>query len=250
MKKIIFTIFSISFGLLVMAQNQSKQGEVVYQETMKLNFKFEGMSEQMLERMPKERNSKKILYFNETASSYQASKEQDERMIPGARGHGGGGMHFMMSSPDNKVYIDFKKNQIIEQREFMTRIFLITGEPTPEGWKLTGNQKMIMDYPCQEATQITEQDTVVAWFAPSIPVSAGPGNYVNLPGLVLEVDINHGKRKIIAQNIDLKEIDKNLIVKPNKGKKVSREEFRKIVDEKTKEMGAESGSGGTVIIRR
>lgn len=247
MKKVILTIFSLGLVILVMAQKTRKQGEVVYLETMKLNFKIEGMSEQMMARMPKERKAKKILYFNENASSYQASKEQDEQMTPG--GDHRGGMRIMMSSPDNKVYIDFKKKQKIEQREFMTRKFLITGEPTPEPWKLTGNQKMIMDYPCQEATQITEKDTIVAWFAPSIPVSAGPGNYINLPGLVLEVDINHGKRKIIAQNIDLKEIHKKLIAKPRKGKKVTREEFRKIVEEKTKEMGREQGGEGRIIMR-
>ncbi len=248
MKKIIFTIFTFSFGLLLMAQNQTKQGEVTYLETMKLNFRIEGMSEQMMERMPKERKSKKILYFNEEASSYQASKEQTEDMIPGGRGGRGGGMRMMMNSPDNKVYISFKNNQKIEQREFMTRTFLITEKTSSEGWKLTGNQKMIMDYPCQEASQITDTDTILAWFTPAIPVSAGPGNYVNLPGLVLEVDINNGKRMLVAESIDLKPIDKNLIVQPKKGKKVSREEFQKIVEEKTKEMGGETG-GRNMIMR-
>lgn len=249
MKKVILSICAFGLGLSLIAQKPVNQGEVVYEETMKLNFKIEGMSEQMLDRMPKERKSRKVLYFNEEASSYQASKEQVEGMVPGVRGRRGGGMRFMMSSSDNKVYINFKNNQKIEQREFMTRTFLIKGEPAKDNWKLTGNQKMILDYPCQEASQILENDTILAWFTPAIPVSAGPGNYVNLPGLVLEVDINHGKRKIIAQNIERKAIDKKLIVKPKKGKKVSREEFLKIVEEKTKEMGGEMNGGTRMIIR-
>ncbi|PKP29480.1 MAG: GLPGLI family protein, partial [Bacteroidetes bacterium HGW-Bacteroidetes-17] len=53
---------------------------------------------------------------------------------------------------------------------------------------------------------------------------------------------------IIAESIDLKPIDKELISKPKKGKKTTREEFKKIVEEKTKEMGGESG-GGTFIMR-
>lgn len=252
MKKIILTICVLSFGLSLSAQENKKEGEVVYEETMKLNIQFEGMTEQMKQRMPKERKSKQILYFNEEESSYQASKEVAEENIPG-QGRGGRGMRFMMGgqSGDNKVYLNFKDNLKIEQREFMTRIFLIKGEAENGTWKLSGNQKMIMDYPCQEATRISEKDTVSAWFTPAIPVPAGPSNYVNLPGLVLEVNINNGKRMIVAQKIDFKQIEKDLIAKPKKGKNVTKEEFQKIVEEKMKEMGVENGRGGrNVMIMR
>ncbi len=248
MKKIILTICVISFGISLLAQQAKTQGEVEYLETMKINIRFEGMTEQMKERMPKERKSKQILYFNEEASSYQASKEQAEENVPGRRGRGRG-MRMMMGgqSGDNKVYLNFKDNLKIEQKEFMTRIFLITSEPENGKWKLTGNQKMILDFPCQEATQITEKDTISAWFTPAIPVSAGPSNYVNLPGLVLEVNLNNGKRMIVAQKINFKQIDKKLITKPKKGKKVSRAEFKKIVDDKMEEIGKENNGEQTVI---
>jgi len=250
MKKVILTIYILSFGLFVFAQKPLKQGEVIYQEIMKLNFKIEGMSAEMMDRMPKERKSKKILYFNENESSYQASKEQADEHVPGEGRGRGMGMRFMMSSPDDKVYLNFNDNLKIEQKEFMTRIFLITGEAAKDNWKLTNKQKMILDYPCMQALQIIEKDTVLAWFTPAIPVSAGPGNYVNLPGLVLEVDINNGKRIITAESVDLKEIEKGLISKPKKGKKVSREKFQQIRDEKMKEMGAERKAGGHMIIMR
>lgn len=255
MKKGFLTLCAIGLGLFVFGQQAEKQGEVLYEETMKLNFKFEGMTDEMRERMPKERKSKKVLYFNANASSYQASKEQADAAVPGMRGgggHGGGrgmGMRFMMSQPDDKVYLDFTDNIKIEQKEFMSRVFLIEGEPTQEKWKLTGEQKMILDYPCMQASQITEKDTIIAWFTPAIPVSAGPANYVNLPGLVLEVDINNGTRVLKAQSVDLKELEKDLISKPKKGKKVTREEFQKIVDEKMEEMGGENEGGRRVIMR-
>ena len=154
-----------------------------------------------------------------------------------------------MSQPEEKMYINFTDKIKIEQREFMTRTFLITGALEQGNWKLTGNQKMIMEYPCQEATRIAENDTVSAWFTPAIPVSAGPGNYVNLPGLVLEVNINNGNQIILAQNIDLKEIDNDLITQPKKGKKISQAEFDKIVEEKMKEMGGAVRGGNQAIIR-
>ncbi len=254
MKKVILTICAISLGLFVFAQKPIKQGEVVYEETMKLDFKFEGMTDEMKERLPKERKSKKVLYFNENASSFQASKDQPDAEVPGMGGGGGGrgmGMRMMMmgGAADDKVYLNFTDNIKIEQKEFMSRIFLIEGEPAKDNWKLTGKQKMILDYPCMQASQITEKDTILAWFAPSISVSAGPANYVNLPGLVLEVDLNNGKRTIKAQSVSLKQIDEELISKPNKGKKVTREEFQKIMEEKAKEMGGESQGSRMIIMR-
>ena len=252
MKKVILIICILGFGFSLMAQEAATQGEVSYTETMKININFEGMTEQMKERMPKERKSKQVLYFNEEASSYQASKEQAEGNVPGQRR--GRGMRMMMmggANADNKVYLNFKDNLKIEQKEFMTRVFLIKGETNTGNWKLTTNQKMILDYPCQEATQITEKDTISAWFTPVIPVSAGPSNYVNLPGLVLEVNINNGQRMIVASKVDLKPIEKGLIKKPKKGKKVTKDQFKKIVAEKMKEMGVEGGGGrrGVFVVR-
>jgi len=253
MKNIILTICAIGLVLRVSAQEPAKQGEVTYLETVKIEIRVEGMSEEMMNRIPKERKMKKILYFNEAESSYQNSKENADAPVPGGDGMRGGGMRFMMGggSPDEMVYLNFNDKIKIEQKDFMTRIFLITEDLAIENWKFTGNQKTILDYPCMEAYQINEKDTILAWFAPSIPVPAGPGNYVNLPGLVLGVDINNGKRVIMAENIDLKPIDKELISKPKKGKKTTREEFKKIVEEKTKEMGGNSG-GGTfrVVVQR
>lgn len=247
MKKTLLTILILSFGFLIRAQQPIKSGEVIYKETIKLNINLDRIPAEMRDRMPKERKSEKILYFNEAASSYQTSKKISDDNFPG-EGRGMG-MRFMMSSPDDKVYFNFKDNLQIEQKEFMTRIFLIEGEPEKDNWKLTGNQKMILNYPCMEALRHTEQDTISAWFSPSIPVPAGPANYVNLPGLVLEVSINNGSRMVEAQTIDLKPIDKELITQPKKGRNISREEFRKIVEEKTKEMGGENQGGRMMIMR-
>jgi GLPGLI family protein len=67
-----------------------------------------------------------------------------------------------------------------------------------------------------------------------------------LPGMVLEVNINNGEQVITALSID-KQVETALIVKPKDGKKVTDEEFNKIVEEKLKEMGVEGGRPGVVI---
>ncbi len=99
----------------------------------------------------------------------------------------------------------------------------------------------------------SEDKTVHAWFTPEIPVSVGPGQYNNLPGLILVLEINDGDHVLRATEVLLKPVSKSLLQRPEKGKKVTHEEFRAIVDEKLKEMGVESGGEGgshaTVVIK-
>jgi GLPGLI family protein len=116
------------------------------------------------------------------------------------------------------------------------------------GWKLTGKQKTILNYTCTEAVKTDSLRTVTAWFTSAIPVPAGPENYVGLPGMVLEVNINNGETIIMAVSINAA-LDEEELVKPEDGKQVTEEEFNAIVDEKLKEMGVDRNSGPSVIIR-
>ena len=162
----------------------------------------------------------------------------------GEFGHSSGNMRFMMSVPENKVFIDLENKKILEQREFMTRIFLIKADMPENKWKISGEQKMILDYPCIEATHTDTAGVITrVWFAPSITVQSGPAKFCNLPGLVLEVNIKDGDRVYLAQSINFDPLDKNRLKKPKEGKKISMAEFDKIVAEKMKERGMD-GTGG------
>ena len=162
---------------------------------------------------------------------------------------GGANVMIKMEEPDNKIYTNLEDKKQVEQREFMTRVFLIEGEGYQK-WKLTGKQKMILDFPCQEATMEKDSSEVTAWFTPVIPVSAGPSDYGGLPGLILSVEADDGKNTITALGVDFSIVPKDKIEKPKKGKKVTREEFEQIVEEKMKEMGAEGGKGGHQMMIR
>ena len=171
----------------------------------------------------------------------------------------GSGIMIRMQQPDNKLYMDLKNKRAIEQKEFMSRVFLIESELEARKWKISGNQREILDYACQEATTLVDGKQVHAWFTPEIAVPVGPGKYTDLPGLVLAVEMNEGDRKLEATGIELKPLEQGVLNKPKKGKKVTRDEYLAIVEEKMKEMeaggeGTWHGSGGaentsTVVIR-
>ena len=244
MKRILLICTLIAFAGLLASFGQTEQaGTVIFEEVTKIEIKLEGEMAAMMKDFPKEQRSSKVLYFSPEASLYEKMKTEDANDA-GGFGHSTGNMRIMMSVPENKVFIDLENKEILEQREFMTRMFLIKADMPEKKWKISGEQKTILDYPCIEATHTdTAGVTTKVWFTPSITVNSGPAKFCNLPGLVLEVNIDDGKKVYTAQSISLDPPDKKAFKKPKEGKNVSMAEFDKIVAEKMKEMGVD-GTGG------
>ncbi len=250
-KNVIFFAVAIFLSLGNSAAQTVESGSVVYTETVKLEIKLEGEMAAMMKDLPNERTSEKILWFNPGASMYQ-NYSGSESPATGGMWQGEGNISFYISEPENKIYTDITKKELIEQKEFMTRMFLIKKDMPENDWKITGNQEMILNYPCTEALKSDTGGVVTRiWFTPLISIPAGPELYNNLPGLVLKVDIDNGKKILLAKSISLEEPDKDVFEKPKKGKEVTQDEYDTIVAEKMKEMGAEAGGteASTVVIR-
>lgn len=248
--KSLFITLLLCLPLLSIGQTE---GTVTYTETIQLNIQFElpeGMSEEMMAQIPKSQSSTKILYFNESESVFKdAPKGDEEGGMAWSGSSGGAEVHMMMGQPESSFYLNFDEAKRIEQREFMGKIFLINGELPSYEWKITGEQKSFQDYTLMQAMFEDSTRKIVAWFCPQIPVSSGPDAFTQLPGLVLEVDINDGERTLVATEIALGELE-NPIEKPKKGKEITQAEFQTVVAEKMKEMEAEyGGSGGNGEVR-
>jgi len=231
-------------------------GEVVYQEMVKMDIQLEGIDPQIAEQIPRERKSEKVLRFTEEEAMFENHETEDPADSMPMEGSG---IMIRVQQPDNKLYMDLKNKKAIEQKEFMSRVFLIESELETRTWKISGHQRKILDHACQEAITLVDGKEVHAWFTPEIGVPVGPGKYSGLPGLVLAVEMNGGDRKLEATGIEFKPLEKGALKKPTKGKKVTRDEYLAIVEEKMKEMeaggeGSWHGSGGgentsTVVIR-
>lgn len=240
MKKIILS--ALLFGAL-QATAQDNTGSITYEEVISLDIKLEGDMEAFAAMIPKEKKSKKLLTFNPEASVYTVIKEEEKK-----QDINGNGMHitFNTDQPDEIIYKDIAGGKMYQQRSFMDRDFLVTGAIKKYDWKITGNQKKLLGYPCQEATTITDKDTITAWFTPAIPVASGPASMGSLPGMILEAQINK-QVHITAIEVNKGKVDEELLKKPKKGKKVTSEEFEAIVKEKTKEMQEQYGGSGNKV---
>lgn len=245
MKKLFFTCLVSLAVISAVAQDDSRSGVVIYESLVKVEFNIEGNTSNISHMLPKELKSLKELKFNEQATLYRSVRDEDASI--NAAGDDDVQIHISMDSPDQMLYTDLENGTTVEQKEFMTRKFLISAEAEKLTWKLTGNKKIILDLPCQEATTTIDSSEVKAWFCPSITVSGGPEGYAGLPGLILELDIDNGQQMIVAESIDLFPVRDSDLQKPSKGKKVTGEEYDQIVAEKLKEQGIE-GKGGKIMM--
>ncbi|HVN57568.1 MAG TPA: GLPGLI family protein [Bacteroidales bacterium] len=250
MKKFLLLTAALLVGKMLPAQDTAlTSGKIIFTEKVKLQIKLEGDAAGMADALPTENVTEKVLLFTSTETSYEENKSAPADVEP--EEESGVKVKFIMSG-SSKTYTDLVRKIILDQRDFMNRIFLVT-KPFPEtAWKMTGNQKDILGYKCIEAvsTDSTGRKTIV-WFTPDIKISGGPASYCNLPGMVLGVNINEGDRTIIAKSIEKVDASDLKIEKPKEGKKVSDAEFKKIMSEKMKEMGMEEGGtqGGAAHVK-
>ncbi|HND87145.1 MAG TPA: GLPGLI family protein [Saprospiraceae bacterium] len=246
MRVLLYLLLLFVLPVLASAQ-QNTAGRVTYTETIKLQIEIpEAQREAMKGMLPSEQKSQKVLTFNEKAALYQNADAADAGDLKVEHEEEGAQVNIVIKAPQVMQYTDLNTGKWLRAEEFFGRDFLISGGDKALEWKLTGEQKQIGAHLCQKASLQDSTQQVVAWFAPAIPVSVGPGSFGHLPGLILELEMDKGQRSIRADKVELKAVADSEIAKPTKGKSVTEAEFKKIRDEKLKEMGIEAGSGPKV----
>ncbi len=149
------------------------------------------------------------------------------------------------------TYTDLEAWTVTEQRDFLGRDFLIEGDRPEYAWRLTGRQSEYLGYACQQAVTEVDSVAVEAWFAPELPVSVGPDSFGGLPGAILVLTRDGGALETwSATHVSLAPPDEAELRAPDKGRKVTREEFETIEQEKLEEMQNRGGGNFHIRIER
>jgi GLPGLI family protein len=231
----------------------AQQGTIAYEEVVKIELNLPPEMESMRDQIPDSRMMPKLLLFSESESlmmdAPEAEGENNEITL------GGDGMQIRMrmanQEADNRVYTNLDDGVVIDKRDFMGRTFLITGDQPTYAWRLTGEQSEYLGFACQKAVAEQDSTMIEAWFTTEIPYSIGPDVYGGLPGAILVLTLDDGQRTFTATNVDMEGDAIAALEPPDDGRKVTRQEFDEIVEEKMKEMGMTQGRGGAarMIIR-
>ena len=264
MKKILFP--GLAIMIIAGVHAQQKEGKIIYQRTVQMQIvTSDAPGEENM--VPRTSTDKFEMNF---ANGQMIWKHMEDEMEDDNFGGGGGGgvmIRTMGGGADDAVFCDFEKARKVETREFFDKKFLISDSIRRGNWKLSDETKTILNHLCRKATsqrigkrmmmtmdngkmerkEMDDTSTIVAWFTPDIPVSAGPEVQGQLPGLILGLETNNGKSVYMALEISAK-ADIAAIKEPTKGKKVTPEEFTKERNKMMDEMG-KNNQGGNFHIR-
>jgi len=240
--RIVTAAMLVSLALPGLSAQDPLAGTITYQQV--LHYSFENIekahgdnarTQDWITSLPKEGITVQVLNFNSKLALFEEDDSEKEATPVGLQRALMAESSLKPASPVvQKVYHDFDKNQRLEQLEYMTRIFLVQSEIEAVAWKLGSEKKKVLEYTCMNATVTLDDQEIVAWFSPEIPVSLGPSFFGGLPGLILAVERN-GETAYVATSVKLSPPAEESMVKPDKGSKVTQEEFVAIQEEKEKE---------------
>ncbi|MBX2893347.1 MAG: GLPGLI family protein [Saprospiraceae bacterium] len=232
--KINTLLLHLALFIPAFAFSQQNEGIVLFEEKVNIHRTLPPDAEDMKAMIPEHRIHKSELLFNATESLYRNVEEDDDEPMGGE-----GGMVLRVQRPEATSYRNFKTQRKADYREFFGKNYLIEDTLVSANWKLTLETKEILDYNCMKATttDTVRKREIVAWFADALPLAAGPAQFGQLPGMILEIDINNGETIIAAQKIDFKKLKKGDLTPPKKGEKITEAAFQKLVEERLRENG-------------
>ncbi|MGZ8544603.1 MAG: GLPGLI family protein [Flavisolibacter sp.] len=265
MKK--YVLASLLFFSLA-ADAQVKEGRIIYERTSQLPIRAFNMDPAIAAQMPKSRVDQFELLFSQSKSLWQflpsSENDGDGQTIQG------GGMVIRFAGVSNDItYHDFEAASRTDQREIFERTFLITDSIRRQDWKLSDETKTILDYTARKATTtrintssrmtmengemkttiIDDTVTVVAWYTTDVPVPAGPDYQGQLPGLILELDIDNGRSVYKVLEFSAK-VNTSKIKPPKEGKKMTAEQFAKERQKLAEEMRKNMPEGNRFRIQQ
>jgi GLPGLI family protein len=273
MKKL---LLSFCIAASMFAGAQMKEGKVVYERTMTMPMRVfatqggGGGDAPPPPMPPSVRTDQFELLFANNQSLWQIIPDANDEN-PGTFQSSGGGMTVMarVGGLNDVVYHNFSTQIRTELREVMGREFLVSDSIQKLNWKLSEETKTILNYTARKATaqrigtrpqmamengvmkrtETPDTANIVAWYTTDIPVPAGPGAEYQgqLPGLILEMDINNGRNVIKAVEVSAK-VSASKIKEPKGSKKITSAEFAKEREKLMQEMM--QNSGGNIRIRQ
>jgi len=257
-------IFSFCILISYIVNAQVKEGKVIYERTMQMQ-RPQGIDEEMARMIPSSRKDNFELMFANNQSIWQMlpNPEGDNNTFTG----GGGNVMVRMAGNDDIIYHDFTTAKRTDQRELFEKEFLVSDSISKLSWKLSDETKTVLNHTVRKATtqrisprmqmtmengemkrqEVMDTSNIVAWFTSDITVPAGPQEFQGqLPGLILELDVNNGRALYKAIELSTK-VNASNIKEPKGGKRITSAEFTKEREKLMEEMRRNNPGGNRTI---
>ncbi|WP_378172471.1 GLPGLI family protein [Aquimarina sp. SS2-1] len=258
-KNYLFYLFFFLFSSSLLAQDFQGKAYYYAKSTMELGSWGARLSEaqkkQVAARLKNRLEKKYVLTFDKVSSTFKEDEKLDVDVLSGATDTWG------KNFAPGEQYKNVKTQELVQQQEFYGKNFLVKDKLLPIAWKMGAETKQIGGYTCYKATatiptaDLTWYDfswgelraannsdkpeevpmtEVIAWYTLNIPVSLGPSEYWGLPGLILEVNVDN--TTMLCFKIVMNPEEKSKIEAPDRGKEVTKKEYKEIITGKMQEM--------------
>lgn len=249
--------FVLGTTLSLAANGQMKEGRIVYERIIQMPVRMFSEHVEMATQLPRTRTDQYELLFNNKITLWQYLPNANNEE-PGS--FSGGGVVIRLAGGANDVsYQDLEKNIRVDQREIAERNFVVADTIQKLNWQLSDETKTILNFTTHKATarrigtrpQVTMENgemkrqmiadtaTIVAWYTTEIASSIGPDFQGQLPGAILELDVNKGQSVYKALEVSPK-VNVAKIKEPKDGRKLTAAEFGierdKLMEEMRKNM--------------
>lgn len=221
--------------------SQIKKATIKYELAFKAEVQYKKNGQDKVRSLSPLKSAQYVLTFDSVASLWKQQVQADKpKLIPGQNG-----IQVEIGGSKNIIFTDFSKRVLIEQIDEFDSLFILTDTIKPLDWQKTNETLTYLNFKCYKAIatkvyektvpfvedkkfihkKILDTTTIIAWYTPDIPVSAGPGKYQGqLPGVILELDLDDGDN--IFSAIEVTESIESIPIKaPTEGRRCTKEEF-------------------------
>jgi GLPGLI family protein len=265
MKKLLLAV-SVPFCLLAQAQTvKLTEGRIIYEHRLNMEPFFKTLRAEMPNQMPTTITETFELLFAGSRSLWQPLPDVAEEAAT-IQNTEGNNMRIARMGGADAVFCDYEKGLKLSQTELHTRQYLVEDSIGKLDWKLLEETKELLGYTVRKATSFQygtrvvmgmengelkpqiQPDTalVVAWYATDIPVAAGPGWSGQLPGLILELDVNRGRS--VYRAVEILPAVNNRIKEPKGGRRIAAAAFRQQQHSEMADMQQRMQNGGRISI--
>lgn len=193
-----------------------------------------------LQSQPQFKTDQFVLYFSPNGSEYSPAEKKAD--APSSIDE-----WFAMVADQNTVVTSFATGVSTVSKSVFGNSFLISDSVRKIKWRWTEELRDIAGFQCRRANGLANDSVyIVAYFTGDLAGSAGPEEFQGLPGTILGVAVPEMHITWFATAVEARSDDQPLPNANIGGKKISRIEFLK----RLQDMGSKWGPAGPPIIRK
>lgn len=236
----------LAFAIASTGVADAQSGTITYTRVATADVEVPGGMAEVRSRLAEARERSFLLHFNPSASLMVPAPDDEGEESPPAV--------FPMTHANLDIVVEISESIVASQENAVTRAYsgsdgapgvrvleafeevLRTDAPPSVDWRLTDDQRMHAGYRVRRATALSDGGEMVAWFAPDIPVEAGPALYGGLPGMILVLSLNGGSTVYGATAVSLDGAEEQIVPPADEGRMVSPEEYQSFVRDEIRDM--------------